>query len=259
MKNILRLFVGAITASFIALAAQAAELAPAAYSAGAVTGDVTFKVPGASEFQPLASGAALPQGAVIKTGAESRVVIVFGSGSTAAIAPNSEIEITKFEQELFSGAVPVDSEPSVSNTQIRIIEGGVASRVAKLKTGSNYTVNSPVGAAGVRGTTFNVFYSVTTGEFSVATTEGLVVFSSAGGEPTSVPAGQLFIGTVEIMPDGSAVLRRAAIRGLPPGLAEEIERALGALDLVAPGGTGGEDGGLIIAPIDTTQVGVSPS
>lgn len=256
MKNILRLLVGAVSASFIALAAQAAELTPAAYSAGTVSGDVSFKVAGSSEFQRLSPGVALPQGVTIKTGAGSAAVIVFGSGSTATIGANAEIEITKFEQELFSGPIPIDSEPSVSNTEIRIIEGGVTSRVAKLKKGSVYTVNTPVGAAGVRGTTFNVFYNVTTGEFSIATAEGLVVFTNAAGEGTAIGGGQQFIGRLEILPDGTVELRGASLSDISAEALEEMQRAVGA---VAPGQTTSPTPTLILVPVDTTQLGVSPN
>jgi hypothetical protein len=184
MKNILRLLVSSFVASFCAEAAHAADLAalPAgAYSAGTVKGDVTYKLPGSSNYVKLESGTALPQGVTIKTGEKSSAMIVFGSGSTAAIPAKSTVEVTKFEQAAFTGPVPVNGEPAVSNTEIRVIDGSVTSKVAKLKKGSSFKVNSPVGAAGVRGTTFNVSYNLSTGQFSIATLEGRVVFSTFDG------------------------------------------------------------------------------
>lgn len=184
MKNILRLLVSGFVSSFCAYAANAAESAalPAgAYSAGSIKGDVTYKVPGSSDYVKLEPGTALPQGVTIKTGEKSSAMIVFGSGSTAAIPAKSTIEVTKFEQAAFTGSVPVNGEPAISNTEIRVIDGSVTSKVAKLKKGSSFTVNSPVGAAGVRGTTFNVSYNLSTGQFSIATLEGRVVFSTFDG------------------------------------------------------------------------------
>lgn len=124
-------------------------------------------------------------------------IIVFGSGSTASISPNSEVEISKFEQEAFTGPLPTDSEPSVSNTQIKIHNGEVTSKVAKLKTGSEYVVSTPVGAAGVRGTIFAVFYNSITGDYRVVTLSGAVVFLSTNGVGVDVNGGFGY--------DGSAV------------------------------------------------------
>lgn len=255
MKNILRLLTSGIIAAFIAVAAQAAELAPGAYSAGTVRGDVSYKLAGSSEYQRLAPGVALPQGATIKTGDDSSALLVLGSGSVVAIRANSEVEVTKFEQAPFSGPISVDAEPSVSNTEIRLINGGVTSKVAKLKKGSSYTVNTPVGAAGVRGTTFNVFYNAETGEFSISTAEGLVVFSSSGTE-TPVADGQRFVARLVIDAEGNVSLVGLTVEELPVAVRERIEAEVGGI-----AGVSGQAvlPGLILVPMDTTQLGVSPN
>lgn len=190
MKNIVRLLASGLVAAVLALAAHAAELAPGAYSVGRVTGDVTYKLAGSSEYLPLAAGTALPQGATIKTGANSSAVVVFASGSVASITAGSEVEITKFQQEVFAGPIPVDSEPAVSNTEIKVINGAVTNKVNKLKKGSSYTVNTPVGAAGVRGTTFRVSYDTVTGAYSIQVVEGGVVVNTIKGESKAVGGGQ---------------------------------------------------------------------
>lgn len=219
MKNILRSVVGGIAAVVLAVVAQAANLAPAAFSAGTVKGDVTYKLAGTSQYLALTPGTALPQGATVKTGPGSLAVIVFASGSTASIRPNSEVEITKFEQEAFSGPLPANAEPSVSNTQIKVVDGQVISKVAKLKQGSEYVVTTPVGAAGVRGTTFLVSYDAATGSFTVSTTEGLVfVTVNAGtGAATEVAVGQ----TVTYG-DGQT----GTVRALTPAELAAIEQAV---------------------------------
>lgn len=186
MKNILRLLSSSILTALFAVAAQAANLVPAAYTVGKVEGEVSYKLAGSSDYMPLASGTALPQGVTVKTGADSKAIIVFASGSLAAVTANSEIEFTKFEQEAFSGAVVADAEPAVSHTEIKVINGDVVSKVNKLKKGSNYTVNSPVGAAGVRGTTFKVSYNATTGAYSIQVVEGEVVLATVTGQTVPV-------------------------------------------------------------------------
>ena len=229
MKTILRSLFGGLLASAFVMVANAANLAPGAFSAGTVKGNVTYKLAGTTEFIPLASGTALPQGATIKTGDASLVAIVFSNGAVATITEGSEVEITKFEQEVFSGPLPVGAEPSVSNTEIKIVNGAVTSKVAKLKTGSSYVVKSPVGAAGVRGTTFRVEYNSTTRAYAVLTLEGEVVATgNANGQDYTVRANQ---GT-----DGSSLfnLTTAQIRQIENAVNAAIDNNTGT----PTGGTG---------------------
>lgn len=185
MKNILRPITAGLVSAFFAIAANAADLAPGAYSAGAVKGDVSYSASSGSKFAPLSAGTALSQGAVVKTGADSTVSIVFSSGSVLVVESNTTIEVSKFQQEVFSGPIAVGAEPSVSDTQINVVDGSVVAKVAKLKKGSSFAVNSPVGAAGVRGTTFKVTYNASTKTFKVSTVEGLVVTRKSGSSTES--------------------------------------------------------------------------
>ncbi len=253
MNKLLRLLTGGLFAAFFAIAAQAADLAPGAYSVGSVRGNVTYKVPGSDQFQRLTPGIALPQGAVIRTGAGASALIVFGSGSMAAIAENSEIEVTKFEQAMFSGPIPVDVEPAVSNTEIRIINGAVTSKVAKLKPGSSYTVNTPVGAAGVRGTIFRVSYNRETGAFGLTVAEGAVSHADAT-ETTLVPEGQELLGTFDATNGtfGGKILQLVSPEDLQALLAVFNVNVGAALEPE-------RQGMLILNPVDTTQISVSPN
>ena len=245
MKNILRSFFGGLVAAVLAVVAHAADLAPGAFSAGTVKGDVTYKLAGSTQYMPLTSGTALPQGSTVKTGPGSLAVIVFSNGATASIRPGSEVQITKFEQEAFSGPLPTHAEPSVSNTEIKVINGAVVSKVSKLKKGSKYVVSSPVGAAGVRGTIFVVTYNAATGAYTVATLEGQVVFSKASdGSTTTISASESFNGTVvEPLTDAQIATIEAAIRG-------DIE-ARGNAD-AGPSGNGPGSPGPTIPDVDTS-------
>lgn len=233
MKTILRSLLGGLLASAFVIAAQAANLAPGAFSAGTVKGNVTYKLAGTTEFLPLSAGTALPQGATIKTGPSSLVAVVFSNGAVATITSDSEVEVTKFEQEVFSGSLSANAEPSVSNTELNVINGSVVSKVAKLKSGSSYVVKSPVGAAGVRGTTFKVSYNSETGAFSVSTVEGNVVVSrgTVGGEGTEVSAGQV------LDENGLSQLSESQIVAIQAALAGLVEAASSN---TGGGGAGGE-------------------
>jgi hypothetical protein len=257
MKNILRLLAGGFASAFFALAVQAANLAPGAYSAGSVKGDVSYKLAGSSQYQPLSAGVALPQGATIKTGARSTVTIVFGSGSTAVIDSNSEVQVAKFVQDVFSGPVSVDAEPAISETEIKIIDGAVTSKVAKLKKGSSFTVSSPVGAAGVRGTSFKYSYSSAKGEAFLQVTEGGVQFHEKTGNKTSlVLAGKKV--KVSFIRDGQGNVTSATLdlSDLTAAEAKEITDAIGGIVNAAGGDASATVTGqkIIITPVDRSQV-----
>lgn len=255
MKNILRLLAGGFAAAFLALAVQAANLAPGAYSAGSVKGDVSYKLAGSAQYQPLAAGVALPQGATIKTGSKSTATIVFGSGSVAVIDPDSEVEISKFVQDVFSGPIPAGAEPAVSETEIKIIDGAVTAKVAKLKKGSSFTVNSPVGAAGVRGTSFKYSYSSARGEAFLMVTEGGVQFHEKTGNKTSlVLAGKKVKVTFIRDAQGNVTSASLDLSDLSPAEAKIISDVIGGI-VDNAGGTATVVGQkIIITPVDRSQV-----
>jgi hypothetical protein len=124
MKHTLRIILGGLVAVAFTVCAQAAELAAGAISVNQVYRDVTCKFPGSEEFVPVVNGKLLPQGSIIKTGDESTVNLEFSSGATAMVRPNSEIEVTKFEQELVSGKNEFgNEEPSLSKTNLKLMTG----------------------------------------------------------------------------------------------------------------------------------------
>jgi len=250
MKTILRSLLGGLVAAAFVVVAQAADLAPGAFSAGTVKGDVSYKLAGTSQFLALTPGTSLPQGATIRTGESSLVAVVFSNGSVATVTSNSEVEITKFHQEAFTGSVPSGSEPSVSATEINLINGTVVSKVSKLKPGSTYIVNSPVGAAGVRGTTFSVSYNAQTRAYSVTTSDGLVVYSGIFSPERSVASGETYNGI--------------DLARITPDQIRQIEDAIrGDIASRSVGGGGGQGPGNTSPPapggVDSSVIQVSPN
>ena len=94
--------------------------------------------------------------------------------------------------------MPLESEePSTSTTKLNLKNGEVVCKVKKLRMdeGSSLTVETPVGAAGVRGTTFAVSYlpnqnGTDVGTFTLSVTEGEVSLTDSEGNVTLVPAGK---------------------------------------------------------------------
>lgn len=191
-----------------------AAVKPGSYSAAKVTGTVTWTNPATQAVSPLTDGQVLPQGATITTGDNSTVILVFASGATATLSPNTSIEVSKFQQQAFTDEAFLDDslEPAVSKTEMKLIQGEIIGQVRRLRTGSEFNINTPVGAAGVRGTTYSVSYNPNNGKFVIKTASGLVVYARSGENEVPVPAGQMFEGqTVQPMdPDELAEILQIA-------------------------------------------------
>ncbi len=158
--------------------------------AARVIGTVQMTVNGQST--PLRTNDRVPQAAKIVTGANSSVVLVFSNGATTQLGSDTELLIEEFLQDPFASTVRVAElaeEPSRSRTRLSLNRGELVGNVKKLKhaEGSSFTVNTPVGAAGIRGTTFRiVFRPIGAGqafgalaqpfEFTITTLEGDVGF-----------------------------------------------------------------------------------
>jgi hypothetical protein len=248
--------------AFLSLRAQSpgALSAPGSIVGGAeqvlaarVTGTVQTILNG--QATPLRTDDRVPQAAKIVTGANSSVVLVFSNGATTQLGSDTELIIEEFLQDPFASTVRVAElaeEPSRSRTRLSLNRGELVGNVKKLKhaEGSSFTVSTPVGAAGIRGTTFRiVFRPVGAGqafgalaqpfEFSITTLEGDVgfqqgtpgvPFTSTGPTPVpgiatapvtgtttlpiiGVPTGQEFSLTVTVAqnPAGQLVVTRAPV------------------------------------------------
>lgn len=172
---------------FTGISAQGQEAGsrpPGLIKVAKVTGAVTAMKDGVTT--PLANGSEISQGYVVNTAKDSSVVLVFSNGATVNLAQDSSLSIDEFLQDPFADEVSVSkltAEPSVSNTKLNLSRGELVGNVKKLNydAGSSFTVQTPVGAAGIRGTTFRiVFRPDGTGKafFSLTTVEGNVVLAS---------------------------------------------------------------------------------
>jgi len=120
----------------------------------------------------------------ITTDDKSSVVILFSNGAATQLGAQSELSIEKFLQDPFQDAIKLadlTEEPTVSTTKLKLNRGELVGVVKHLKhdQGSSFEIETPIGAAGIRGTTFSVSYYAApdASSFSrlfVSTTEGLV-------------------------------------------------------------------------------------
>ncbi len=153
----------------------------------------------------LENGAKVPQKAKVNTYNDGSVVLVFSNGATTQLGSDSELVIEEFLQDPFGSDIKVaeiSDEPSQSRTKLALNKGELVGNVKKLKydKGSSFIVQTPVGAAGIRGTTFRiVFRPGGTGQafFTLSTASGNVSFealppggSPGGGTPPAGGQGQ---------------------------------------------------------------------
>jgi len=157
------------------------------------SGDVTAIGPDGQTIT-LTKGSEITQGYVVNTGEDSSVILAFSNGATINLAQDSSLSIDEFLQDPFSDEVSLaelTAEPTTSTTKLNLSRGELVGNVKKLNSdaGSSFVVQTPVGAAGIRGTTFRIIFRPDgSGRafFSLTTAEGNVVLSSG---TMDLPAG----------------------------------------------------------------------
>ncbi len=184
--------------AFVAVAAVRAQ-APAAAANGMPPGQIkAVKVVGSvkvvlnDQTTQLHDNDSVPQAAKVVTEGKSGVILVFSNGATTQLGEDTTLVIDEFLQDPFSQQVSVaalTAEPTVSHTRLHLNKGELIGNVKHLNRdkGSTFTIDTPVGAAGIRGTTFRIVFRPTgTGMafavFSISTVEGNVAFSTGGAQ-----------------------------------------------------------------------------
>lgn len=187
------------TAMFLLGAAVSfAQSSAGAIKAARVTGSVV-KIASSGAESPLRDGDALLETDTVRTSGNSSVVIVFANGSSVHLGETSRLAIVEFKMDPLAEDIAVatlTNEPSVSRTRLELSYGEMVGNVKTLNAASNYEVRTPVGAAGIRGTTYRIKLSFLPGgqvSFVLSTQEGSVVFESTiavvGGETLDAAKG----------------------------------------------------------------------
>ena len=154
-------------------------------------------VDAAGQSSPLKEGTFIRQGATIQTGKDASVVLLFDNGTTVNIKPESEFAVEKFAQDPFE-ANGVDyqtlkSEPSSSVTRLNVPDGTIVVDIAKLKKDSSFQIATPVGSAGIRGTSLGITSNKNnqSSPVTLAVATGVVQMKTATGS-RAVSGGQSF-------------------------------------------------------------------
>ncbi|MDB4345706.1 FecR domain-containing protein [bacterium] len=192
-----------------AISAHAAQIASAKITA--VEG-VISKSSLDGSVSPLALGDILIEGDIVNVAELSTVTLVFSNGSEIVIQENSSLNIAKLQQEPFSGNQSYEqlqADPSKSQVLLELSYGELDGHVKSLRSGSTFEVDTPLGTASIRGTTFKVSYitiqngaEVQSVVFSVENKEGRV---SVAKKTTTVNA------------DGSVTVVKSESEPVEPG------------------------------------------
>jgi hypothetical protein len=143
-------------------------------------GNVSVMKAGMDSWAEAEEGMSLGVGDSIKTGDSSGAEITFFDGSTIELEAGTEIKITSLDISPDTGSTTITLEQSIGNT---------ISRVTKLvDPASRYEVETPSGAAAVRGSTMQV-YVMEDGTTWAINLEG-DIWAVAQGVELQIPEGQ---------------------------------------------------------------------
>jgi len=154
----------------------------------------------------LHDGDGVTDQSTIMTSPGASIILVFSNGATVNVAADSNLDIDQFDQDPFAADVKVSdlkAEPGRSITKLNLTRGELVGKVVHLNVdrGSEFTVQTPVGAAGIRGTTFRIVFrpDPKTGKafFAVTTADGRVIFTGVTSGPVSIPAGKQVVATFD--------------------------------------------------------------
>lgn len=188
---------------------------------------------------PLHNNDQLYEGYTVVTQAQASVILLFSNGASVRVMPNTRLALEVFRQDPLAGEVEAAglvAEPSVSETKLNLAYGEMVGDVRKLRTSTSYSIKTPVGSAGIRGTQFRLLHREIDGgmqQYALSTNEGMVHLSddSARGG-VDVPAGKEVGGRLRagvkpwfgrIQPRGISPLARKLIEHTTP-IMHEVAR-----------------------------------
>ena len=156
---------------------------------------------GSQEVKPVARdvivGEPLPHGSTVMTGANSEATLLLTSGSLVNLGPDSKLVLNAFWQKDFRASakkvIDLKEETSPSRVAIKLETGDLIVAVKKLNIESSFTIESPLGVSGIRGTQFGLYTNEISTELKVL--DGKVSFMDTNQKAKSVETSQKVIGS----------------------------------------------------------------
>ncbi len=183
-----------LTALFTLPALAQAQLATVI--AGDVVGDVQLRNDAIGVTVDLEVGQTFTEGFTVITGPQSSATLVQSNGAVIILEENTSLAVAEFSQSAFDQTagtfMDLEADPSTSSTRLLLNYGEATGDVKRLRPSSSYTIDTPTGSAGIRGTRWNIKIELLgTGNYqiTISCTEGgitvtntAVVAGSGSGE-----------------------------------------------------------------------------
>lgn len=194
-------------------ASATAPTKPGAIKVGKVEGTVHCTSADAAARQ-LKVGDTVIETDTITTDKGALIVLVFANGASVKLGSDTVLKIEEFKMDPLDEDVVVaklEREPSASTTKLMMTRGELVGDVKHLNydKGSTFNISTPVGAAGIRGTTFRIVFRPSgdgkSFTFQLSTADGRVAFEGTVQAPAdvSVPQGEELVVTAEATVDAS--------------------------------------------------------
>lgn len=156
---------------------------------------ITDRTTGAMDI--LTKGMMLTDNMIIVTGAGAFAEFALSNGTRMMLSAESKLQVSQLSQAPFNSTEryeKLEADPSNSQSFFYLTYGNVITHVKKLQSGSNFSIETPVGKASILGTTASVSV-VRTGKtvtMTVRNADGTVeVFAkTATGEFLNLPEGE---------------------------------------------------------------------
>ena len=237
MNTIVRTFPPVLFFALLAVSGlQAQQPASPANSKGAiiiltVEGNLRIRDTSTREYIPqenVIPGRYIYDGYTAITGPSSKAVFLLTNGSLTTLGEKSEMDFAQFTQAKIVNATgsvaQLKEEPSQSTTKLRLGYGDMVFNVKKLKPGSVFQIDSPIGNAGIRGTDgkVSVQFDPQSGNFygSVNMLSGMVQFTDPSNHEIRLPAGEAV--NVNATPAGVQVGETSHVR-VEPEVTQEMQ------------------------------------
>lgn len=186
---------------------------PGAIKVGKVDGAV-YRLTADGQSLQLKVGDTVIETDTVSTDKGALVVLVFANGASIKLGSDTQLKIEEFKMDPLDEDVVVaklEREPSASKTKLMMTKGELVGDVKHLNydKGSTFNISTPVGAAGIRGTTFRIVFRPTgdgkSFTFQLSTADGKVAFEGTVQAPAGVevPKGEELVVTAEATVDAT--------------------------------------------------------
>lgn len=144
-------------------------------------------------------GGKVMEGDTIITAADSRAKVVMSDRNVINVNPDTQVQITKYENDAASGK---------KNVEMNLLQGKVRNNVEQTYDGekSKFLIKTPTAVAGVRGTQFLTGFDIKTRMTSIVTFKGAVTLATLNangklGTAVTIKKGQMSSAAPNSTPD----------------------------------------------------------